>query len=170
MGQPASIAKSFSSFDRSGFPALAACPPPLPFEAFGVGQPSAPIEPLADVGRPCARCAGIENPEGVIRCVQVISYKVEPSEAVNRRYLLAKDALRSSCFDEAKEVWPKMPWIVLRGSFAGAGEGSARAGAGPDGAVGGPSGKGEGVVPNRDACKEMHSGESPEVVGGNKFN
>jgi len=86
-------------------------PPP---GVFGVLQPSAPIEPLADVRRPCARCAGIENPEGVIRCVQIISYKVDPSEAVNRRYLLAKDALRSSCSDEAKEVWPKMPWIVLR--------------------------------------------------------
>jgi len=69
---------------------------------------------LADVGSADARCADIECPDGVSRCVQVSEYKVEPAEAVNRRYLLAKDALRSSCLDEAKEVWPKMARIVLR--------------------------------------------------------
>jgi hypothetical protein len=33
----------------------------------GVGQPRAPIEPLADVGSADARCADIECPEGVSR-------------------------------------------------------------------------------------------------------
>ena len=50
--------------------------------------------------RPEARSAEIENPEGVTRSFQVSAYKVEPSKAVLRRNLLAKDDVRAALADE----------------------------------------------------------------------
>ena len=47
-----------------------------------------------------ARSAEIEKPDGVVRSFQVSAYKVEPSKAVLRRNLLAKDDARAALADE----------------------------------------------------------------------
>jgi hypothetical protein len=115
--QPASIAKSFK-FER---PLLRfAWPPPVMSDAAGVGHP---IKTLPSVRGAEARSAEIDRPAGVTRTVQIKLNKVEPSESVNGRNLLAKANDRSSCFDETKEVWPKMPFVVERLAFAGRTEG-----------------------------------------------
>jgi hypothetical protein len=57
----------------------------------GVGHP---VEPLADMRSAEARSAGIDRPEGVARRFQVSLYKVEPSKAVFRCNLLAKNDWR----------------------------------------------------------------------------
>ena len=94
--------------------------------ARGVDQASAcdgaPVIPLPDVGRAEARSAQIDRPAGVTRVIQVRLNKVEPSESVNGRNLLANAYDRSSCFDESKEFWPKMPFVVERFAFAGRAE------------------------------------------------
>jgi hypothetical protein len=92
-----------------------------------------------------ARSAQIDRPCGVTRTVQVRLNKVEPSESVNGRNLLAKRNDRSSCFDESKELWPKMPFVVERLAFSSRAERLAGAGARPDFALVGPSGEPERV-------------------------
>jgi hypothetical protein len=114
-----------------------------------------------------ARSAQIDRPCGVTRTVQVRLNKVEPSESVNGRNLLAKANERSSCFDQSKELWPKMPFIVERLAFACRAEGLAGAGTGPDFAVVGPSGEPEGIGPDPDSGEEMALRVSSEVIGGN---
>jgi hypothetical protein len=47
-----------------------------------------------------ARSAEIDRPAGVARSFQVSLYKVEPSEAVLARNLLAKDDGRATLLDE----------------------------------------------------------------------
>jgi len=110
-----------------------------------------------------ARSAGIENPIGVIRVLQVRSNNVEPSESVNARYLLAKANERSSCFDESKELWPKMPFVVERFAFAGRAEGLAWAGAGPDFAAVGPSGESQCIAPDGDSSEPVALSESFDI-------
>jgi hypothetical protein len=55
---------------------------------------------LSDVGRADARSAGIDRPDGVARSFHVSLYKVEPSEAVFARNLLAKDDWRAALLNE----------------------------------------------------------------------
>jgi hypothetical protein len=119
------------------------------------------------VRRSDARSAQIDRPAGVTRTIQVRLNKVEPSESVNGRNLLAKANERSSCFDETKELWPKMPFVVERFAFAGRAERLARAGAGPDFPVVWPPGEAQGVRPDPDAGEEMALGVSSQVVGLN---
>jgi len=84
--------------------------------AFGVGHPEKPLPPVRGSE---ARSAQIDAPAGVIRVTQVRLNKVEPSKSVCRRNLFAKANERSSCLDESKEFWPKMPLIVERFFLAG---------------------------------------------------
>jgi hypothetical protein len=71
--------------------------------ANGVGhEPKA----LSDVRRTDARSAEIDRPDGVTRCFQVSVNKVEPSEAVLARNLLAKDCCRAMDFDEMEPRGP----------------------------------------------------------------
>jgi hypothetical protein len=135
-----------------------------PLGAFGVGHE---IHSLPDVRSADARSAGIETPAGVSLVIQVRSYKVEPREAVKARYLFAKDCDRSSCFDESKPSWPKVPRIVERFAFAGRAEGLTGAGASPDFAVVGPSGEPECVTPNSNTAEEMALGVASQIVGLN---
>src|ERR1035438_4712518 len=121
------------------------------------------------MGRSEARSAEIDRPAGVTRIIQVRLNKVEPSESVNRRDLFAKAYDRSSCFDEPKELWPKMPFVVERFAFAGRAEGLAGARPRPDFAVS-PSRKIEGVVPYCNSAEEMRSFESFEVFWPNRLN
>jgi hypothetical protein len=99
--------------------------------------------------------------------IQVSSNSVEPSESVNARYLLAKANDRSSCFDETKELWPKMPLVVERFTFACRAEWLAGAGASPDFAVVFPSGESQGIGPDPDAGEEVALSVSREIVGPN---
>jgi hypothetical protein len=62
------------------------------------------------------------------------------------------------------EVRPQMPWIVNTGSFARDRERLARAGAGPDWSVIGPSCETECVAPSADPGKEMGLGEASDVI------
>jgi hypothetical protein len=93
--------------------------------------------------------------------------KVEPSESVDRRNLFAKAYDRSSCLDESKELWPKMPFVVERFTFAGRAEGLAGAGARPDFPFVGPPGETERVAPDADSGKEVTLGVSGKVGGPN---
>lgn len=58
------------------------------------------------MGRAEARSAQIRRPEGVVRAFHVSRYKVEPSEAVEARNLLAKDDSRAARVDKVKEGRP----------------------------------------------------------------
>jgi hypothetical protein len=117
--------------------------------------------------RPDARSAEIDRPAGVTRTVQVRLNKVEPRQSVNGRNLLAKANDRSSCFDETKELWPKMPFVVERFTFAGRAEGLAGTASGPDFSVVWPASKPERIGPDPDAGEEMALSISVELVGSN---
>jgi len=77
----------------------------LPVESFTV-QVGHPVEPLPDVVRAEARSAGINRPAGVGLAFQVRANKVEPTEAVSTRNLLAKDCDRALGADEMERGWP----------------------------------------------------------------
>jgi hypothetical protein len=128
--------------------------------AFGVGHP---VEPLPDMGRAEARSAGICRPEGVARRFQVSRYKVEPSEAVFRCNLLAKDEFRTALFDEPMERGPKVPLISKPAAFACRAERLAGTGAGPDRSIVGPSGLSQGEAPDADASEEVALNKSGKV-------
>jgi hypothetical protein len=132
--------------------------------AFGVGHP---IKTLPSVWGSEARSAEIDRPAGVTRTVQVRLNKVEPSESVNGRNLLAKANDRSSCFDESKEFWPKMPFVVERFAFTGRAEWLAGAASGPDFSVVCPPSEPERVRPDSNAGEEMALRVSGEFVGSN---
>jgi hypothetical protein len=116
---------------------------------------------------PEARSAQIDRPAGVIRVIQVRLNKVEPSESVNGRNLFAKANDRSSCFDEWKPDWPKMPFVVERLALAGRTEGLTGTGTGPDLSVIWPSRKSQGIAPDSDPGEEVTLGISSEVVSPN---
>jgi hypothetical protein len=82
---------------------------------------------LPDVRRAEARRAGIDRPAGVRRIFQVSLYKVEPSEAVLCRNLLAKHNPRSALADEVVESGPQVPLVSKPISFACRAERLARA-------------------------------------------
>lgn len=70
---------------------------PTPVPLLAVGHP---MQPLPDMRRADARRAEIESPAGVALCFQVSVYKVEPSQAVLARNLLAKaDAWLSDAYE-----------------------------------------------------------------------
>jgi hypothetical protein len=83
--------------------------------ASGVGHP---VEPLPDMRSAEARSAGICRPEGVARRFHVRRYKVEPSKAVFRCNLLAKDEFRAALFDEPVERGPQVPLVIKPAAFA----------------------------------------------------
>lgn len=86
----------------------------------------------------------------------------------NRRCnLLAKDCDRAMLGNELEPRRPQVAGVVGSFTFPRRAEGLARAGAGPDGAVVGPSGLTEGVTPDADSGEEVALGESSEVVGSN---
>jgi hypothetical protein len=71
--------------------------------AFGVGHE---VQPLSDVRRTEARRAEIRYPHGVTLSFQVRAYIVEPSKAVFRANLFAKDRIRVAESDEMEETRP----------------------------------------------------------------
>ncbi len=69
--------------------------------------------------------------------------------------------------DEVEESGPKVPLVISPAAFTCRAERLARAGAGPDGAVVGPSGAAEGMGPDADPGEEVALRESVEVIGRN---
>jgi hypothetical protein len=63
-------------------------------------------ESLSDMRRTDARTAGIDRPEGVVRSFHVSLNKVEPSEAVLARNLLAKNDWRAALLDKVERCGP----------------------------------------------------------------
>lgn len=157
------------SFRGRAFVPQRSCVLPFQSRAAGVGLADAslgkPPEPLSDVGRADARSAEIDRPAGVIRSFQVSLYKVEPSEAVLTRNLLAKDDVRSALRDEPVEGRPKVPLVSKPAAFACRAERLAGAAPGPDGAVVGPAGPSKSVAPDADAGEEMALGVGSKVIG-----
>jgi len=80
---------------------------PLSFQSLDDGV-THEEQPLPDVRRTDARSAEISRPEGVARSFHVSLYKVEPSEAVFARNLLAKywDSSWLCRSDEVEPGWP----------------------------------------------------------------
>lgn len=68
--------------------------------ATGVGQPCAPVEPLADVRRTDARSAQIGGPDDIAQRFQVSAYSGEPVESSASRNLLSKHDWRAALCDE----------------------------------------------------------------------
>jgi hypothetical protein len=158
VSQPAKSASRTKQAQPCFVPCSAFCPNERPDVscACGVVQPfSNPPEPLSDVRRPDARSAQINRPAGVARSFQVSVYKVEPTEAVLARNLLAKDDWRAALADEVEEGRPEVPLVSEPCAFACRAERLARATACPDRAVIGPSGAAQGVGPDANACEEV---------------
>jgi len=78
--------------------------------------------------------------------------------------LFAKDCDRAALRDETEELGPEMPSVVGAAPFSCGGEWLTRAGAGPDGAVVGPTGLSERVAPHSDASKEVALIVSHKVI------
>lgn len=117
-----------------------------------------------------ARSAGICRPEGVARRFHVSRYKVEPSKAVFRCNLLAKDELRTALTDKPVEGGPQVPLVIKPAAFACRAERLAGAGAGPDGLVVGPSGFTQGKAPDSNAGEEMALNKSGKFGRVDIFN
>src|SRR5262249_25451218 len=66
------------------------------------------VEALSRVRTADARSWNIDRPDGVVRPLQVIEYKVEPSKTVLARYLLANNHGRSTSGDESEALWPEV--------------------------------------------------------------
>jgi hypothetical protein len=131
---------------------------------------SGEVQSLPDVRRPEARSAEIKSPDGVARSFHVSVNKLDPSESVLARNLLAKDDARSALFDEVKPRRPQVPLVSKSRSFACRAERLARTTARPDGSVVGPSCLSQGVRPDADSCEEVTLGVSPQIVWADVFN
>ena len=107
------------------------------------------------MGRADARSAGIDSSEGVALSFHFSVYKVEPSEAVLARNLLANDDCRAALADEPSELRPEMAGVGGAASGSGGGEGLAGAGSCPDFAVVWPARKAKRIGPDPDTGKEM---------------
>jgi len=117
------------------------------------------------VGRPDARSADILSPEGVIRSFQVSLYKVEPTEAVLARDLLAKDFWRTADVDEVEPVRPEVPLVRSPASSACRAERLAGTRTSPDGPVIWPSGASKGIAPDSYSGESMELRELADVFG-----
>jgi hypothetical protein len=127
----------------------------IPPEAVSRAGPQIAAACARSCGCADARSAEIDRPAGVTRSFQVSLYKVEPSEAVAARNLLAKDDERAALADEPVEGGPKVPLVSKPAALACRAERLAWAGSGPDQPVVGPSGSPKSVGPDADAGEEM---------------
>jgi hypothetical protein len=109
VGQPAKVASRTRHAQPCFVPCKSFCPCERPETscACGVVQPfRSNSEALADVRGACERAAGINRPDGVALSFQVVTYKIEPVEAVLARNLLAKPDVRASLADEVEHCRP----------------------------------------------------------------
>jgi hypothetical protein len=92
-------------------------------------------------------------------------YKVEPRICVLARNLLSSDDCRAALFDEVEEGRPKVPLVSKPSALTCRAERLARAAAGPDWPIVGPSCAAQGERPSADPGEEMALRESGEFVG-----
>lgn len=128
-----------------------------------VGQPDEP-QSLPDVRSAEARSAGIERPEGVSRTFRVSLYKIEPSEAVLARNLLAKNDWRAALVGKVEERGPQVPLVISPASFACRAERLAGAGARPHRPLVRPPCEPERVTPHADSGEEVVLNKSSKVT------
>lgn len=107
----------------------------------------------------------IDRPAGVTFTRQISADSVEPTVAKRSRNLFSHDDSGPSGTDEPKEVGPQMPWIVGTSALARRAERLARARAGPERPVVGPSGEAGGEAPASDTGEEVTLDVADEVVG-----
>jgi hypothetical protein len=124
---------------------------------------------LPDVRRTDARSAKIGREAGVVLTFQVSLNKVEPSESISARNLLAVDAPRAALADEVEPCRPEVPLVSKPSSFACRAERLARTGTSPNRSVS-PVGHVERVVPNADSGKEVTAVECSKVIWANVLN
>ncbi len=129
-------------------------------QVVGVGHKP---EPVPSVGRVDGTSWDNDRPAGVVLCFQVSRHSVEPALANRRRNLFFHDDSGPSGTDEAKEVGPQVPIVILGFSFTGDGERLARGAAGPELAVVGPPSKSSCKGPAGDAGEEVALPVSGEV-------
>lgn len=123
-----------------------------------------PIEPLSDVRRIDGASRDIDRPAGVAFSFQISGNSVEPTIASRSRNLLSHDDRGPAGTDEAKEVRPQMPWITGACTFSRNAERLARARAGPEWAVVGPSGEAGSDAPQAAPGEEMALCEASKVI------
>jgi hypothetical protein len=123
-----------------------------------------PVEAVSDVRSTDARSRERDRPDPVSHGFQVSLYKVDPRVCVLARNLLSKDDCRAALLDEPEPGWPKVPLVIKPCAFACRAERLAWTGAGPDGAVVGPSCASKRTAPDTDAREKMALSVRPEVV------
>jgi len=121
-------------------------------------------EAVAPVGRVDGTSWDNDRPAGVVLCFQVSRHSVEPVLANRRRNLFSHDDSGPSGTDEAKEVGPQVPIVILGFAFTRDGERLARGTAGPQLAVVGPPSKSSCKGPAGNPAEEVALSESPEVI------
>ncbi|HJS06908.1 MAG TPA: hypothetical protein VJ809_04585 [Pirellulales bacterium] len=107
------------------------------------------------------------RPAGVADAFQVSSDSVEPVLANRCRNLLSHEDSGPSGADEAKQVGPQVPIVILGFSLAGDTERLARRRAGPQLSIIRPSSKSRGEAPAADAGEEVALSVSGKVFGLN---
>jgi hypothetical protein len=148
---------------------MATCPALLPASLFpffaGAFEVMVGHKPKAItlVGRVDGTSWDNDRPAGVVLCFQVSRHSVEPVLANRRRNLFSHDDSGPSGTDEAKEVGPQVPIVILGFSFARDGERLARGAASPELAVVGPPSKSSCKGPTGDAGEEVALPVSGEV-------
>ena len=196
VGQPANAAAhsirprvpSRKTFSSDGVADPASNPPPL-----GVGQPARaavvrrsippspclpgpvvsvrgvghPVRSVSEMRRADARSRENGRPAGVACSFQVSENKVEPRPSSRAFNLLAKDCCRAMLANEPEPLGPQVTFVGETAALSSAREGLARTGTGPDFAITGPAGKGEGEGPAPDSGEEMTGVSDGNVEGSN---
>jgi hypothetical protein len=140
--------------------------PGLSFQSRVVGVGHKP-ESIPAMGRVDGTSWDNDRPAGVVLCFQVSRHSVEPVLANRRCNLFSHDDSGPSGTDEAKEVGPQVPIVILGFSFTRNRERLARRGAGPELSIVGPPSKSGCEGPAADAGEEMALPVSGEVGGLN---
>jgi len=99
------------------------------------------------VRRTAARSAQIGGPDSISHRFQVSPYSGEPSTPSLARNLLSKHDWRAALLNEASELGPQVPRVVLSSPFPGATEWLTRATSGPNRLIIRPSGETQGERP-----------------------
>ena len=158
VGQPASCAVV-----RRSIPPSPCLPGPV-ISVRGVGHP---VRSVSEVRRADARSRENDRPAGVTCSFQVSENKVEPRPSSRSLNLLAKDRARAMLADESEPLGPQVTFVSETAALSGARERLTGTGAGPDFAITGPAGEGEGEWPAANAGEEMTGFSDGNVEGSN---
>lgn len=123
-----------------------------PSSALAVGHPE---QALPDVRRADARSRQIGGPDPISHRLQVSAYSGEPLTSKAARNLLSKDSCRPTLRDEAEELRPDVPLVLVSSPLSGARKGLAGATPSPGRPSWIPPGEKERVRPSPDPGEEM---------------